>query len=72
MALGCPHQGITSNLLVPVGFTPTLMLMQNHYDPKQTYRDPNRTYHDVARTLAQYPSVGPRTDVYSEFLRGSQ
>lgn len=39
---------------------------QNHYDPNQTYRDPNRTYHDVVRALAQYPSLGPRTDVHSE------
>ncbi|OKL63266.1 hypothetical protein UA08_01686 [Talaromyces atroroseus] len=41
------------------------VLAKNHYDPKQTYRDPNRTYHDVARALAQYPSFGPRTDVYT-------
>ncbi|EED19664.1 endosomal sorting complex protein TSG101, putative [Talaromyces stipitatus ATCC 10500] len=41
------------------------VLTKNHYDPRQTYRDPNRTYHDVARMLAQYPSFGPRTDVYT-------
>ncbi|KAH8694951.1 UEV domain-containing protein, partial [Talaromyces proteolyticus] len=41
------------------------VLTKNHHDPKQTYRDPNRTYHDVARALAQYPSLGPRTDVYT-------
>ncbi|PCG95793.1 Steadiness box [Penicillium occitanis (nom. inval.)] len=41
------------------------VLTKNHYDPKQTYRDPKRTYHDVARALAQYPSFGPRTDVYT-------
>ncbi|KAJ5593962.1 uncharacterized protein N7459_000170 [Penicillium hispanicum] len=39
---------------------------QDHYDPKQTYHDPNRAYHDVANALAQYPSLSPRTDVYSE------
>lgn len=41
---------------------------QDHYDPRQTYHDPNRTYHDVASALAQYPSLSPRTDVYSQFL----
>lgn len=44
------------------------ILPQDHYDPRQTYRDPNRTYHDVASALAQYPSLAPRTDVYSQFL----
>lgn len=39
---------------------------QDHYDPKQTYHDPNRAYHDVVNALAQYPSLSPRTDVYSE------
>lgn len=43
--------------------------LQDHYDPQQTYRDPNRTYHDVANALAQYPSLSPRTDVYSECLK---
>ena len=40
---------------------------QEHYDARQTYHDPNRTYYDVASALAQYPSLTPRTDVYSEF-----
>lgn len=40
---------------------------QDHYDSRQTYQDPNRTYHDVANVLAQYPSLFPRTEVYSEF-----
>lgn len=43
-----------------------LLTAQDHYDPRQTYHDPNRTYHDVANALAQYPSLLPRTDVYSE------
>ncbi|KAL1868342.1 Suppressor protein stp22 of temperature-sensitive alpha-factor receptor and arginine permease [Paecilomyces lecythidis] len=41
------------------------VLTKDHYDPNQTYRDPNRTYYDVAAALAQYPSLGPRTDVYT-------
>ncbi|KAL1982533.1 hypothetical protein VTN96DRAFT_1258 [Rasamsonia emersonii] len=41
------------------------VLTKNHYDPNQTYRDPSRTYHDVVRALAQYPSLGPRTDVHT-------
>ncbi|OQE11299.1 hypothetical protein PENFLA_c073G06459 [Penicillium flavigenum] len=41
------------------------VLSKDHYDPQQTYRDPNRTYHDVANALAQYPSLSPRTDVYT-------
>ncbi|KAJ5668607.1 uncharacterized protein N7477_007177 [Penicillium maclennaniae] len=41
------------------------VLSKDHYDPKQTYQDPNRTYHDVANALAQYPSLAPRTDVYT-------
>jgi predicted metal-dependent phosphotriesterase family hydrolase len=44
----------------------TKLTSQDHYDPQQTYQDPNRTYHDVANALAQYPSLSPRTDVYSE------
>ena len=40
--------------------------LQDHYDPRQTYQDPNRTYSDVANVLAQYPSLSPRTEVYSE------
>ncbi|KAF4156428.1 hypothetical protein CNMCM6936_005964 [Aspergillus lentulus] len=42
------------------------VLTRDHYDPKQTYQDPNRTYYDVANVLAQYPSLSPRTDVYSK------
>ncbi|KAJ5418515.1 uncharacterized protein N7487_002065 [Penicillium crustosum] len=41
------------------------VLSKDHYDPQQTYRDPNRTYHDVANALSQYPSLSPRTDVYT-------
>ncbi|GLI80705.1 suppressor protein stp22 of temperature-sensitive alpha-factor receptor and arginine permease [Penicillium ochrochloron] len=41
------------------------VLSKDHHDPKQTYHDPNRTYHDVANALAQYPSLSPRTDVYT-------
>ncbi|KAJ5475688.1 hypothetical protein N7539_007975 [Penicillium diatomitis] len=41
------------------------VLCKDHYDPKQTYHDPNRTYQDVANTLAQYPTISPRTDVYT-------
>ncbi|GIK01843.1 hypothetical protein Aspvir_005884 [Aspergillus viridinutans] len=41
------------------------VLTRDHYDPKQTYQDPNRTYYDVANVLAQYPSLSPRTDVYT-------
>ncbi|KAJ5917952.1 hypothetical protein N7454_010327 [Penicillium verhagenii] len=40
-------------------------LTKDHYDPKQTYHDPNRAYHDVANALTQYPSLSPRTDVYT-------
>ncbi|KAJ5538752.1 hypothetical protein N7494_008231 [Penicillium frequentans] len=40
-------------------------LTKDHYDPKQTYHDPNRAYHDVVNALAQYPSLSPRTDVYT-------
>ena len=43
-----------------------LTFSQDHYDPKQTYHDPNRAYHDVVNALIQYPSLSPRTDVYSE------
>jgi hypothetical protein len=31
----------------------------------QEYADVNRTYHDVAETLSNYPSLSPRTEVYS-------
>ncbi|KAE8376768.1 UEV domain-containing protein [Aspergillus bertholletiae] len=41
------------------------VLIRDHYDPRQTYNDPNRTYHDVASVLAQYPSLSPRTEVYT-------
>ncbi|CAI7654961.1 unnamed protein product [Penicillium bialowiezense] len=41
------------------------VLSKDHYDPQQTYHDPNRTYHDVANALSQYPSLSPRTDVYT-------
>ncbi|KAJ5153519.1 Ubiquitin E2 variant N-terminal [Penicillium canariense] len=41
------------------------VLSKDHYDPKQTYHDPNRAYHDVANALAQYPTLSPRTDVYT-------
>ncbi|PKY00765.1 UEV-domain-containing protein [Aspergillus campestris IBT 28561] len=41
------------------------VLIRDHYDPRQTYQDPNRTYYDVANVLAQYPSLSPRTDVYT-------
>ncbi|KAE8144502.1 UEV domain-containing protein [Aspergillus avenaceus] len=41
------------------------ILIRDHYDPRQTYQDPNRTYHDVALVLAQYPSLSPRTEVYT-------
>lgn len=41
------------------------VLTKDHYDPRQTYHDPNRTYYDVASALAQYPSLLPRTDVYT-------
>ncbi|OJJ80085.1 putative endosomal sorting complex protein TSG101 [Aspergillus glaucus CBS 516.65] len=41
------------------------ILIRDHYDPKQTYQDPNRTYYDVANALAQYPSLSPRTDVFT-------
>ncbi|KAJ5422751.1 Steadiness box [Penicillium cf. griseofulvum] len=41
------------------------VLSKDHYDPQQTYRDPNRTYHDVVNALSQYPSLSPRTDVYT-------
>ncbi|RMZ81158.1 hypothetical protein DV737_g2691, partial [Chaetothyriales sp. CBS 132003] len=29
------------------------------------YRDPRRTYSDLAHTLSRYPSLAPRTDVYT-------
>ncbi|OJJ44421.1 hypothetical protein ASPZODRAFT_71772 [Penicilliopsis zonata CBS 506.65] len=41
------------------------VLTKDHHDPKQTYLDPNRTYYDVARALTQYPTLSPRTDVYT-------
>ncbi|RAL01831.1 putative endosomal sorting complex protein TSG101 [Aspergillus ibericus CBS 121593] len=41
------------------------ILIRDHYDPRQTYQDPNRTYYDVANVLGQYPSLGPRTEVYT-------
>ena len=31
----------------------------------QEYRDPQRTYSDAARTLAAYPTLSPRTEVYT-------
>lgn len=45
----------------------SLTSFQDHYDPKQTYHDPNRAYHDVVNALSQYPSLSPRTDVYSKY-----
>ncbi|KAJ5884763.1 hypothetical protein N7495_009273 [Penicillium taxi] len=41
------------------------ILTTDHHDPKQTYHDPNRAYHDVVNALAKYPSLSPRTDVYT-------
>ncbi|KAF7589170.1 hypothetical protein BBP40_004699 [Aspergillus hancockii] len=41
------------------------VLIRDHYDPRQTYQDPNRTYYDVALALGQYPSLSPRTEVYT-------
>ncbi|KAF9891916.1 hypothetical protein FE257_002879 [Aspergillus nanangensis] len=41
------------------------VLIRDHYDPRQTYQDANRTYYDVANALAQYPSLSPRTEVYT-------
>ncbi|PYI22800.1 UEV-domain-containing protein [Aspergillus japonicus CBS 114.51] len=41
------------------------VLTRDHHDPRLTYQDPNRTYHDVANALAQYPSIAPRTEVYT-------
>ncbi|KAE8312229.1 UEV domain-containing protein [Aspergillus transmontanensis] len=41
------------------------VLIRDHYDSRQTYQDPNRTYYDVASVLAQYPSLSPRTEVYT-------
>ncbi|THC89808.1 hypothetical protein EYZ11_010733 [Aspergillus tanneri] len=41
------------------------VLIRDHYDSRQTYQDPNRTYYDVANVLAQYPSISPRTEVYT-------
>ncbi|KAK1148763.1 Suppressor protein stp22 of temperature-sensitive alpha-factor receptor and arginine permease [Aspergillus melleus] len=41
------------------------VLIRDHYDSRQTYQDPNRTYYDVANVLAQYPSLFPRTEVYT-------
>ncbi|PWY86536.1 UEV-domain-containing protein [Aspergillus sclerotioniger CBS 115572] len=41
------------------------ILIRDHYDPRQTYQDPNRTYYEVAGVLGQYPSLGPRTEVYT-------
>ncbi|KAJ5396440.1 hypothetical protein N7509_004553 [Penicillium cosmopolitanum] len=54
----------TSNLIITYAQNPRSP-SQDHYDPKQTYQDPNRTYHDIANALAQYPSLSPRTDVYT-------
>jgi ESCRT-I complex subunit TSG101 len=31
----------------------------------QEYRDPNRAYSDLAQTLERFPTISPRTDVYS-------
>lgn len=64
----------TSNLIITYAQNPRSP-SQDHYDPKQTYQDPNRTYHDIANALAQYPSLSPRTDVYSEsvlFMESSE
>ncbi|KAB8073103.1 UEV domain-containing protein [Aspergillus leporis] len=41
------------------------VLIRDHYDSRQTYQDPNRTYYDVALALGQYPSLSPRTEVYT-------
>ncbi|PYH48622.1 putative endosomal sorting complex protein TSG101 [Aspergillus saccharolyticus JOP 1030-1] len=41
------------------------VLTRDHYDPRLTYQDPNRAYHDVANALAQYPTLAPRTEVYT-------
>ncbi|KAF7511997.1 hypothetical protein GJ744_002710 [Endocarpon pusillum] len=34
------------------------------------YRDPNRAYSDIAQTLERFPTISPRTDVYT-FENGS-
>ncbi|KAL2825015.1 UEV domain-containing protein [Aspergillus cavernicola] len=41
------------------------ILIRDHYDPRQTYQDPNRTHYDVANVLAKYPTLSPRTEVYT-------
>ncbi|KAL3482200.1 UEV domain-containing protein [Aspergillus californicus] len=41
------------------------VLIRDHYDSRQTYQDPNRTYYDVANVLAKYPTLSPRTEVYT-------
>lgn len=69
LAILCPIQGMLASKL-PVCFK--LTPLQDRYDPKQTYHDPNRTYHDVANALAQYPSLSPRTDVYSTLYHSMQ
>ncbi|CAK4032273.1 related to tumor susceptibility gene 101 [Lecanosticta acicola] len=35
------------------------------YGVLHEYRDPQRTYSDAARTLAAYPTLSPRTEVYT-------
>ncbi|KAH4284950.1 hypothetical protein HBH64_238440 [Parastagonospora nodorum] len=34
-------------------------------DPTKEYKDVNRTYHDAAEALSHYPSLSPRTEVYT-------
>ncbi|KAJ9373528.1 hypothetical protein DTO282E5_1683 [Paecilomyces variotii] len=62
-----PRNGTLTMATVPQSTLSWLygVLTKDHYDPNQTYRDANRTYYDVAAALAQYPSLGPRTDVYT-------
>ena len=60
------HNFLCFHPLFPPGMILIMALVQDHHDSRQTYQDPNRTYYDVANVLAQYPSLSPRTDVYSE------
>lgn len=45
------------------------LLLFDLTDLNQEYRDPQRAYTDLAQSIALFPSLSPRTDVYSTSLR---
>jgi ESCRT-I complex subunit TSG101 len=46
-------------------FTTIALWVLDANDATKEYKDVNRTYHDAAEALSHYPSLSPRTEVYS-------